>query len=135
MLPSKARAMSQTDTGIIERVRDASLPQFEEDFSGCLKNHDSKGTLKVALDAAFDRYMNIVSEGLIKERLGLAVCTTFWSLGKAPLRIPNEVLTTIIVFVGDGFDVNPMTATIAGDLATIRNAWDAFEVTVPCYAV
>ena len=71
--------------------------------------------------------MELVCHGLVKERIALAVSTTFRALGKQPLTIPNEPTNTIITFVGDGLPINPMTAPLARAMATIRSSCERVE--------
>lgn len=128
--PDPRIPMALTDVDIIEKVREASLKQIAVRWFDMLKQHRERWILTETMRVAYEEYMQMVNESLVRERIDLAVCTTFRALAKEPLTIPNEPLSTIIAFVGDGLDINPMTAPLARAMATLRSVWESYEARV-----
>jgi len=130
--PEPTVSIVSTDTDIIDKVRHANLQRTGEKWSGVLAafaqdSANCEWLLEYTLKSAYEDYMEMVCDGLVRERITFAVRTTYRALGKPPLTIPNEAFDIIIAFAGDALNINPMTAVLARAMATIRSAWEHVE--------
>merc|ERR1712050_637174 len=54
----------------------------------------------------------------------------FRRIRRAPLQLPMNVVNTVIAYVGDGFEMSPMTAALATALQTPQSMWHEMELQI-----
>eukprot|EP00746_Dinoflagellata_sp_MGD_P039220 gnl/MRDRNA2_/MRDRNA2_194573_c0_seq1.p1 gnl/MRDRNA2_/MRDRNA2_194573_c0~~gnl/MRDRNA2_/MRDRNA2_194573_c0_seq1.p1 ORF type:complete len:327 (+),score=49.01 gnl/MRDRNA2_/MRDRNA2_194573_c0_seq1:144-1124(+) len=123
--------MSELDAEVIsqciDQVYSKTWMNFQTIVAERIHEITSKAELKAEVQTRYKEFMEIVSAALVRQNLYIWVLRIGRSSGIARCAFPEDAVHIIVSYVGDGTEMNPMSATLARALERARCRWRQFE--------
>ena len=101
-----------------------TLNKIEASYYDDLEKHESEQLLQEALKTSHAQYSYDVRATLVKQRIGIWARAACRAIPGGSRIVPRDAVMTILSFVGDGFNMNPMTGNLATVLRRVDTSWD-----------